>query len=122
LKSSAIARTFELAKLAAQVGLKELKSGDFNSRVQQAVLIAKSLSHLKGAAMKVGQLLSLDLDNYFPPEAIAILGQLQNAAAAYPFSDIEKIINSEIKKPARDLIQEISTTPIGVGRFTKRVT
>lgn len=114
MKTSAMARTIELAKLAARVGLKELKSGDFNSRVEQAVLIAKSLSRLKGAAMKVGQLLSLDLDNYFPPEAIEILSQLQNAAVAHPYDEIEQIINAEIKNPHRKLITEISQKPLGV--------
>ncbi len=114
MKSSPLARTFELAKLAARVGLKELKSNDFNSRVEQAVLIAKSLSSLKGAAMKAGQLLSLDLDNYFPPEAIEVLSQLQNAATAHPYSEIEKIINAEIPNERRSLITSINQTPLGV--------
>ena len=114
MKASSMGRTFELAKLAARVALKELQSGDLNSRVEQAVLIAKSLSGLKGAAMKVGQLLSLDLDNYFPPEAIEILGHLQNAAVAHSYEDIEQIINAEIKNPQRHLIDSISPIPIGV--------
>ncbi len=114
MKSKGMNRTFELLKLAARVGIKELQSGDLNSRIEQAVLIAKSLSQLKGAAMKVGQLLSLDLDNYFPSEAIEILSQLQNAATARPFEDIERVINSEVVGPKRKLITDISRTPIGV--------
>lgn len=114
MKSSSFARTFELAKLAAQVGLKEIQSNDFSSRVEQAVLIAKSLSSLKGAAMKVGQLLSLDLDNYFPPEAIEVLSQLQNAAVAQPFEDIERILALELTSEKRKLIQSVSRQPIGV--------
>lgn len=114
MKSKGISRTFELLKLAARVGIKELQSGDLNSRVEQAVLIAKSLSQLKGAAMKVGQLLSLDLDDYFPPEAVEILSQLQNAATSRPFEEIESVINSEIKGPSRNLITDISRNPIGV--------
>lgn len=114
MKSSSLARAFELAKLAARVGLKEIKSNDFNSRVEQAVLIANSLSSLKGAAMKAGQLLSLDLDNYFPPEAIEILRQLQNAAVAQPFSEIERIIQTEMKDDQKKQIESISSTPIGV--------
>jgi len=114
MKSSAMARTFELAKLAAQVGMKELRSADFNSRVEQAALIAKSLSQLKGAAMKVGQLLSLELDNYFPPEAVKILGQLQNAAVAHPFAEIEKIIKIELGPVLYKSLQALSPTPIAV--------
>ena len=114
MKSKGISRTFELLKLAAHVGIKELQSGDLSSRVEQAVLIAKSLSQLKGAAMKVGQLLSLDLDDYFPPEAVEVLSQLQNSAISQPFEEIERVINSEIKGPNRKLITDISRIPIGV--------
>jgi aarF domain-containing kinase len=114
MKSKGIGRTFELLKLAARVGIKELQSGDLSSRVEQAVLIAKSLSQLKGGAMKVGQLLSLDLDDYFPPEAVEVLSQLQNAATSQPFEEIERVINSEIKGPNRKLISDISRIPIGV--------
>lgn len=114
MKSSTMARTFELAKLAAKIGVKELWSGDFNSRMEQAVLIAKSLSHLKGAAMKMGQLLSLELDNYFPPEAVKILSQLQNAAIAHPYDQIEKVIQSEWSQKQRKSIQSLSREPIAV--------
>jgi len=114
IKSKGIGRTFELLKLAARVGLKELQSGDLNSRVEQAVLIAKSLSQLKGAAMKVGQLMSLNLDDYFPPEALEVLSQLQNAATSRPFEEMERVINSEINGPKRSLITDISPIPIGV--------
>lgn len=111
---STFARSLELAKLAAKVGIKELKSGDFNSRVQQAMLIANSLSRMKGAAMKAGQLLSLDLDNYFPPEAIEVLSQLQNAATAHPFQEVEDVIERELRPDLKKSIQSISPHPIGV--------
>lgn len=114
IKSSTFARTLEIAKLAARVSLKELGSKDFKSRIEQATMIASSLSNLKGAAMKAGQLLSLDLDGYFPPEAIEILSQLQNAATAHPYSEIEHIINKEIPPTKRAAIANISKFPIGV--------
>lgn len=114
MKTSSFSRALELAKLAAQIGLKEMKSGDLNSRLEQAVLIAKSLSQLKGAAMKMGQILSLDLDDYFPPEAIQILSQLQSSAISQPFEEIEKILNEQLPKEKRKLITSISRTPIGV--------
>ncbi len=114
MKSSAMSRALELAKLATQVGIKELRSGDIKSRYEQAILIAKSLSNLKGAAMKVGQLLSLDLDNYFPPEAIEILSQLQNSATAHPYDEITRILSAEIPADNHKLIQSVSRQPLGV--------
>lgn len=114
MKTSPLSRTLALAKLAAQVGLQELKSSDFNSRVEQAALIAKSLSSLKGAAMKAGQLLSLDLDDYFPPEAIQILSQLQSAAVAHPFDEIKSVIDSQLNAEQIKQVNSISQTPLAV--------
>lgn len=114
MKSSSLSRSLELAKLVAKVGLNEWKSGDVKSRIEQAAMIAKTLSSLKGAAMKAGQLLSLDLDNYFPPEAIQILSQLQNAAVAHPFHEIEATLKNELTSAQRKRIKSIGETPIGV--------
>ena len=61
--------------------------------------------------MKAGQLLSLDLDNYFPPEAIEILSQLQNSAVAQPFNEIKKTIDNKIsdqKKKINSIYQSNS--------------
>jgi len=85
-------RAFELTKMATQVGLKELTSNDLQSRIEQAKIITESLGQLRGAAMKAGQLLSLDLEDYFPPEAIKILSQLQNNVAEIKDIDIQKIL------------------------------
>ena len=114
MKSSSFLRSIELAKLAARVGLKELGSGDAKSRLGQAMLIAQSLSRLKGAAMKAGQLLSLDLDSYFPPEAIEILSQLQSAAVAHPFEEMESVIKAQIPRGQLKNLTDISQIPIGV--------
>ncbi|MBX7231666.1 MAG: AarF/ABC1/UbiB kinase family protein [Bdellovibrionales bacterium] len=114
MKSSAFARSIELAKLAAKVGIKEFRSGDFKSRLEQATLIVNSLSNLKGAAMKAGQLLSLDLETYFPPEAIKILSQLQSSAKALPYSQIEEILRRELGDSMFLKVTGIEITPIGV--------
>lgn len=114
MKSSSFARSIELAKLVARVGLKELGSGDAKSRLSQAMLIAQSLSNLKGAAMKAGQLLSLDLDSYFPPEAIEILSQLQNAAVAQPYEEMASVLKSELSQQDLKKLTKISKIPIGV--------
>lgn len=114
MKSSKLGRSLELAKMVAQVGFKELRSGNMKSRFDQAVLIANSLSKLKGAAMKAGQILSLDLNHYFPPEAIEILSQLQNAAIAQPFESIEAILKSELGENKFSKIENLIPTPLGV--------
>jgi aarF domain-containing kinase len=114
MKSSAFSRSVELAKLVARIGIKEVRSGDFKSRLEQAALIANSLSRLKGAAMKAGQLLSLELSNYFPPEAIEVLSQLQNAAVAQPFAQIESTLRQELGATQFKQIVDMNQSPIGI--------
>lgn len=104
-------RAFELTKMAAQVGLKELTSGDLQSRVEQAKIITESLSQLRGAAMKAGQLLSLDLEDYFPPEAIKVLSQLQNNVTEMPEIDIRKILIQNLKPSQYQQITHLTVSP-----------
>lgn len=114
MKSSTLSRSIELTKLALQLGIKEIRSGDIKSRIEQAALIAQSLSQLKGAAMKAGQLLSLDLNHYFPPEAIQILSRLQSSATALPFEEMEGVLKQELSKADRSKLKNISPEPIGI--------
>jgi predicted unusual protein kinase regulating ubiquinone biosynthesis (AarF/ABC1/UbiB family) len=67
------------------------------TRIAQAKLLAESLSQLKGAAMKVGQLLSIDSSDILPPEATEILSQLQSFSEPVEFSQIEKVLSEDFK-------------------------
>jgi aarF domain-containing kinase len=71
--------------------VKELKT-----RVDQAKIVAQQLSQLKGAAMKAGQLLSLDTSEYLPKEVIEILSQLQSKAVAVEYETMYKIFEKEL--------------------------
>ena len=81
MKTSSFSRAIELLKIASKVGLKEALSGNLKSRIDQAIIIAEGLSNLKGAAMKAGQLLSLELADYFPKEAVDIISKLNSSAS-----------------------------------------
>lgn len=111
-KPSTLSRTFDLAKMAIKVGIKELGSKNLASRIEQARIITESLSRLKGAAMKGGQLLSIDIGDYFPPEAAVILSQLQNSATASSYEDVMKIILSEMGQDKFSLLNDFSIKPI----------
>lgn len=104
-------RAFELTKMAAQIGFKEITSGDVKSRIEQAKIITQSLSQLRGAAMKAGQLLSLDLEDYFPPEAIKILSQLQNSVKEMPEIDVRKILIRNLPSQKYQQVAQLTTTP-----------
>ncbi|MFV8259540.1 ABC1 kinase family protein [Bdellovibrio bacteriovorus] len=109
--NSQFKRTFELAKMATKIGLKELSSGDIQSRIEQAKILTETLGSLRGAAMKAGQLLSLDLDDYFPPEAIQILSQLQNQAFDSPELDLAQVLKAELKPDQLQQLQNINYKP-----------
>jgi predicted unusual protein kinase regulating ubiquinone biosynthesis (AarF/ABC1/UbiB family) len=72
-------RGLQFLKLASQLGGAEIKkrlstTGDIKTQLDQAKLLVESLGRLKGAAMKVGQLLSVEARDLLPPEVIAIFG------------------------------------------------
>jgi aarF domain-containing kinase len=113
MKSSAFSRALKLAQMAARVGLKEARSGDLKSRMAQAKILAEGLSNMKGAAMKAGQLLSLELLDYFPKEAVEILSLLQSSAPAVDFSVIEGVLRRELGDGKISSLSLLNTTPIG---------
>lgn len=105
-------RAYEITKMAAQLGLKEITAGDLHSRIEQAKILTESLSQLRGAAMKAGQLLSLDLEDYFPPEAIKILSQLQNSVTDMPEIDVRKILIRHLPPNKYQQVVQLTTTPL----------
>ncbi|KHD88262.1 MAG: hypothetical protein OM95_08860 [Bdellovibrio sp. ArHS] len=109
--SNRFKRTLELTKMATKIGFQELTSGDLQSRIEQAKILTESLGHLRGAAMKAGQLLSLDLHDYFPPEAIQILSELQNQVRENPELDLIQTLKKELSKDQLSELSEIQYRP-----------
>jgi len=81
-------------------------------RVQQAQDLVDSLSHLKGAAMKAGQLLSLEMSDLLPPEVVEVLRQLHDNATFLPAADIKGILLKELGPEKFGRLQNLSDTPI----------
>ena len=63
--------------------------------VRNAVRIADTLGEMKGAAMKVGQMLSLH-EGLLPPEVAAILSVLQKEAPSVSFDVMERMLRHEL--------------------------
>ena len=74
----------------------DVTSGRARMRIEQARAIAESLGQLKGAAMKAGQLLSLDAGDFFPPEAVEILSKLQAQADPVPFETLASVLLEDL--------------------------
>lgn len=57
--------------------------------------IAERLSHMRGAAMKLGQLLSLEGPDFLPPDFAAALGILRAGADPMPHSQLRRVLGRE---------------------------
>jgi predicted unusual protein kinase regulating ubiquinone biosynthesis (AarF/ABC1/UbiB family) len=60
-----------------------------------AARFADRLSHLRGAAMKLGQMISMDAGDFLPPELSDILARLRNQAYRMPPQQLDKVLRSE---------------------------
>lgn len=61
--------------------------------LKNATRMIETLAELKGGAMKVGQMLSLQ-EGLFPPEVIEVLGVLQKDIEPLPFEKIEPVLRA----------------------------
>ncbi len=59
-----------------------------------ATRVTDQLSRLRGAAMKLGQMISLDAGDALPPELGAILARLRESAHIMPPAQLEKVLTS----------------------------
>jgi len=66
-----------------------LKVSDLLLTPSNAKRVAKQLSTMRGAAMKVGQLLSMETSDFLPPELAEILAQLRDKAFTMPRAQLE---------------------------------
>lgn len=111
LKTSLISRSAQLFGVAAQLAKSEMgqkirnqvwnKAQDIapdvlKTRIAQAKLLTENLAQLKGAAMKAGQLLSLDSNDILPPEVQEILAQLQKDAPPLSFEEVAPTLQSDL--------------------------
>jgi predicted unusual protein kinase regulating ubiquinone biosynthesis (AarF/ABC1/UbiB family) len=97
---------------------RELAGGDRDDDAlhrELAAQLAEVLGDMKGAAMKVGQLLSfVDLD--LPPEVRSVyheaLAQLRDAAPAFDPAAIAEVIEQEYGAPAEDVFAAFDHEPL----------
>jgi len=55
--------------------------------------ITSSLAHMRGAAMKLGQLMSMDDSDLLPPDFVAILARLRASGYAMPSKQLRWVMN-----------------------------
>src|SRR5436309_3130821 len=94
----------ELAAVGALEGLRGLARSDrgtmgsavFSARNAQR--LAARLAQLRGAAMKLGQIVSLQGEDMLPPEFAQALAVLRSGAAPIPTSQLRRVLGREYGK------------------------
>ncbi len=91
--------------LAAGIGVKGLidlartRAGGQPARIQLSPehtrRFTDRLAHMRGAVMKMGQLMSMDGSDIFTPEAAEIMGTLRDRAEPMPMSQLTHVLETE---------------------------
>ncbi len=79
---------------------------------QNAARVADELSRLRGAAMKVGQLISMDAGEFIPPELADILSRLRDSAHAMPPQQLRRVLNDNWGRDWLRRFRSFDTKPI----------
>lgn len=104
LITGALSRLFKIGETAGRMGLSLMqrkvlealnRPGASGAGLDQVMRAVETLSRLKGAPMKIGQMLSLHED-LLPPEIISIFKLLQNEAKAAPFSQMKRVLEEDL--------------------------
>lgn len=77
-----------------------------------AMRLTEQLSRLRGAAMKLGQMISLDAGDLLPPELTAILARLRDAAHFMPPAQLDRVLRHEWGQDWRHRFARFEATPI----------
>lgn len=99
-------------------GARRLASGERPS-VEQLLLtpgnikrVTDRLSHLRGAAMKLGQMISMDAGDVLPPELTEILARLRDQANFMPPKQLDRVLKEEWGSDWRKQFRRFEPRPI----------
>ena len=74
--------------------------------------VRSTLAELRGAAMKLGQMVSLHGEELLPPELNEILAGLRNRADFMPLAQLESVLASELGSGWRERVLELDPEPL----------
>lgn len=123
--SSRLGRLVGFGKLAGGVaggvvseGARRLAAGE-RPQMNQLLLtpgnakrLSDQLAHMRGAAMKLGQMISMDTGDVLPPELTAILARLRDQADFMPPRQLDGVLAEEWGKDWRRNFRRFEPRPI----------
>ncbi|CDO92041.1 unnamed protein product [Kluyveromyces dobzhanskii CBS 2104] len=123
--SSRISRLFHYGHLAASVGISaasqsitQLSRGQ-SSNFKGSLLsdsnverIANKFSQMRGAALKLGQLMSFQDEKVLPPQLYTILARVQNSANYMPPRQLDRLMARELGPKWEERFKSFDKTPV----------
>jgi predicted unusual protein kinase regulating ubiquinone biosynthesis (AarF/ABC1/UbiB family) len=123
--SGRVARVSQFGRLAAGLaggvlaeGARRLSAGE-RPKMSDLLLtpgnvgkLADRLSHLRGAAMKLGQMLSMDAGDFLPPELTSVLAKLRDAAHYMPPQQLQRVLAKEWGQDWRKRFTRFEPMPV----------
>lgn len=125
--SNRIKRMFKLGSMGARVAASSMASkigsilpGDAEQRednlkrsnIKNAGRVVEVLSDLKGASMKVGQMLSADPE-LLPPEFADVMSSLQKDATPMTYTTVKAQIERALDRPIETIFSYFDPDPVG---------
>ncbi|GAB2909402.1 ABC1 kinase family protein [Rheinheimera gaetbuli] len=120
-----LSRLGGLASLAGRVaggmlaeGARQLVQGKLAGKTDMLLTpanikrVADQLAHLRGAAMKLGQLLSMDAGDMLPPALTDILARLRASANPMPVKQLAKVLQNEWGDDWQQHFADFTFTPL----------
>jgi len=86
--------------------------GDMLLTPANARRLADRLSEMRGAAMKMGQLLSMDSGQILPPQLSEILMRLREDAHRMPLGQVAQVLDDSLGKQWKEAFERFDFTPI----------
>ncbi|MEM8564618.1 MAG: AarF/ABC1/UbiB kinase family protein [Pseudomonadota bacterium] len=123
--ASRVSRLARVARMAGGVaggmlaeGTRQLRSGkrirarDMLLTPANARRVADQLATMRGAAMKVGQILSMDTGDFLPKELADILARLRSDARYMPAKQLRKVMEEAYGPEWEELFYTFEMTPL----------
>lgn len=113
--SSRVQRAAGFSSLFLQLGWNKLTGTNNEGTVLSSAgheMIVSTLSRMRGAVLKLGQMLSIQDENSVPPSVTAIFQKVRDQASAMPVYQLEETLRRELGDNWREKFHDFVETPV----------